>query len=299
MAATVVPDVRHVTSADGTRIGYLTTGRGPAVVVLHGAMQTAGSQRELADALADRFRVVLPDRRGRGSSAPRPPVTDPAAEVSRDVEDVAAVVRATGAQVLVGVSSGAVLALLAARAVPAVRAVVAFEPPLLADPARAATVLARLERELAAGRPTAALTTGWLAIELGPAWVRRLPRRVLEVFVGLGSRAEARRAADPTTTMRALAATLPHDFRLVAAASADPEVFAEVAVPVLLVGTGRSPAYLRRALDTLAAVLPDARRVTLPGVGHEVTGNRDRRGRPDVVAAAVAGFLAAGHPPER
>ena len=33
-------------------------------------MQSGLSQRDLAEALADRFTVVLPDRRGRGASGP-------------------------------------------------------------------------------------------------------------------------------------------------------------------------------------------------------------------------------------
>lgn len=49
-----------VTSRDGTRIGYLQTGHGPAVVLLHGSMETARSRLLLAEALADRFTVHLP-----------------------------------------------------------------------------------------------------------------------------------------------------------------------------------------------------------------------------------------------
>ena len=64
-----------VTSADGTEIGYLRLGRGPAVVVLHGSNESAASHTQLAQALASEFTVYLPDRRGRGLSGPHRPVT--------------------------------------------------------------------------------------------------------------------------------------------------------------------------------------------------------------------------------
>ncbi|MGZ0152784.1 alpha/beta fold hydrolase [Kribbella sp. WER1] len=92
-------------------------GDGPVLVLLHGL---AGSSRELlptADALADRFRVLLIDQRGHGRSTRRP------ADVSRAayVGDVVAVLEefAPGQRVrLVGQSMGAHTALLATAARP-------------------------------------------------------------------------------------------------------------------------------------------------------------------------------------
>ncbi len=81
-------DTAAVTSADGTTIGYRSFGAGPPLLVLHGAMQSALSQRDLAGALADRFTVVLPDRRGRGASGP----FGADWSLHREVEDVAALV---------------------------------------------------------------------------------------------------------------------------------------------------------------------------------------------------------------
>jgi len=58
-----------ITSGDGTTIRYRTFGGGgPAVVLLHGGMQTSRNFRTLAALLADRFTVRIPDRRGRGLS---------------------------------------------------------------------------------------------------------------------------------------------------------------------------------------------------------------------------------------
>jgi len=62
-----------VVSTDGTRIGILRLGRGPAVVLLHGSNEWARSHTQLALARADTFTVYLPDRRGRGMSGPHRP----------------------------------------------------------------------------------------------------------------------------------------------------------------------------------------------------------------------------------
>jgi len=65
------PAVHSVVSADGTAIGYERLGAGPVLVLVQGAMGTAYTFRELAEALADSFTVIVPDRRGRGMSPRR------------------------------------------------------------------------------------------------------------------------------------------------------------------------------------------------------------------------------------
>lgn len=58
-----------------TTIHALTGGSGPPVLLLHGYPQTHVSWRKVAPALADRFRLVVPDLRGYGRSG-KPP-SDP------------------------------------------------------------------------------------------------------------------------------------------------------------------------------------------------------------------------------
>ena len=115
------------TSADGTAIGYLRVGTGPAVVLLHGGNESARSHTQLALALADAFTVYLPDRRGRGRSGPH----QPGHGLRTEVEDLAAVVAQAGAELVFGVSTGALIALSAARAGSGIRRVAAYEPALL------------------------------------------------------------------------------------------------------------------------------------------------------------------------
>jgi pimeloyl-ACP methyl ester carboxylesterase len=61
---------KFVTSKDGTKIGYRQYGAGPGVVLLHGGLQASQNFTTLAQLLSDTFTVYVPDRRGRGMSAP-------------------------------------------------------------------------------------------------------------------------------------------------------------------------------------------------------------------------------------
>src|SRR2546423_1594204 len=91
-----------VVSKDGTIIGYRQVGNGPAVILLHGAMESAQSHMQVAEALADRFTIYLPDRHGRGLSGPYREDHS----IETDVQDMAALLRKTGAPDVLGGSSG-------------------------------------------------------------------------------------------------------------------------------------------------------------------------------------------------
>ena len=104
-------------SRDGTRIGYWKTGRGPAIVLVHGSMESARSHTLLAQALADDFTVYLMDRRGRGLSGPHRPDHC----VRTEVEDVSAVLGQAGAELVFGVSAGGAVVMEAARTLPMLR----------------------------------------------------------------------------------------------------------------------------------------------------------------------------------
>jgi pimeloyl-ACP methyl ester carboxylesterase len=121
-----------VTSADGTRIAYDRYGEGPAVILVGGALgyRTFKTMEQIATALAEHCTVINYDRRGRGDSGPAGP-----ASVEREVEDLAALVEATGGQAsLWGYSSGSAVALRAAAAGLAIEKLVLYETPFKTDP---------------------------------------------------------------------------------------------------------------------------------------------------------------------
>lgn len=54
---------------DGLKLHYLTAGKGPAVILLHGYTQTSLMWRPLIPRLAEKFTVIAPDLPGIGDSA--------------------------------------------------------------------------------------------------------------------------------------------------------------------------------------------------------------------------------------
>lgn len=283
----------HVTSRDGTRIGYLRVGRGPAVVVVHGANESARSHTALAAALADEFTVYLPDRRGRGLSGPFGPGHD----LSTEVDDAAAVLDESGAERVFGVSMGGLVALEVARTLPAVRRTAVYEPALLPRAGRYTDWLPRFDREIAAGDVAAALVTSMDGLDLAPPALRLMPRRLLVALTERLLAAEDRKATADAVTMRRLAPTLHHDAALLAETAGTAARYADVTSDVLLLqGTRRGPAFLAPALDSLARTLPSSTRVVLPGLDHGGSsdpGPANRHGRPDVVAEALRPFFRA------
>jgi hypothetical protein len=121
----------EVRSRDATTIAYERTGSGPALVLVDGALcsRSFGPSAKLAARLAPHFSVYSYDRRGRGQSGDTPPYSP-----AREVEDIAALVEAAGGSAaLLGLSSGAALALEAAAAGVPVERVAAYEPPYVDD----------------------------------------------------------------------------------------------------------------------------------------------------------------------
>jgi pimeloyl-ACP methyl ester carboxylesterase len=133
-----------VISHDGTPIGYRQIGHGPGLVVLHGMMESSQSHIQLAEALADTFTVYLPDRRGRGMSGTH----GDRYNIQKEVEDLDALLAATGAEYIFGVSLGALVCLRAALTLPAVRKAAIFDPPLIGS--LPTDFIARFHREIAA-----------------------------------------------------------------------------------------------------------------------------------------------------
>src|SRR5947209_5157596 len=116
-----------VPSQDGTTISYRQLGQGPGVVLVHGAMESAQSHMQLAEALAATFTVYVPDRRGRGLSGPY----GEDYSILKEVEDIDALLTKTGTHHVFGVSSGGLIGLQAALILPAIHKAAIYEPALL------------------------------------------------------------------------------------------------------------------------------------------------------------------------
>jgi pimeloyl-ACP methyl ester carboxylesterase len=278
---------RSVISRDGTTIGYRVFGRGPGVVLVHGTASSGHNHVELAAALADAFTVIVPDRRGRGLSGPYGDNDG----IDQEVEDLEALLRATGARNMFGVSSGGIICLQAAVTLPAIDKAAIFEPPFFKDDALPTALLARFDAEMAEGKVAAALITAMRGAQMGPPIFNAMPRWLAERLTSGFMASEAKKDSGGYVSMRDLAPTMHYDFQLVADVSRRIESFAAVRAEVLLLGGRKSPAYLKTALDDLERVLPAARRVEFAGLDHAASWNRERGGRPEPVAQELRRFF--------
>jgi pimeloyl-ACP methyl ester carboxylesterase len=265
---------RHaVTGADGVRIGLLTAGSGPGLLLVHGGMGTVGSWQHMWGALTGQRRVTAMDRRGRGSSG------DAASyELTSEYADVAAVAAALAGEQggpvdVVGHSIGATCVLGAAALGAPFRRIALYEPP--GPQATQNNWPERVSTMVADGQAGRAAFT------------------FLTEIVGLTrSEVEALRdAPGGRDVLPIAAATLPREAHALAAADL-PAAARQVQQPVLLLlGTG-SPPWARQITRELAAALPAATVTELPGVGHEAL---DRA--PDLLVTEVLRFLADAAPP--
>ena len=247
--------MEEATSRDGTTIAFDRSGEGRPVVLVGGALSDRSAVEKLASLLARRLTVIAFDRRGRGDSGD----TEPYA-VAREVEDIESLIVAAGGRASVfGHSSGAVLALEAARMLPdRITKLALYEPPFIVDDSRAPLpedFLTRLDALISADRRGDAvdyfLTTG--------------PGMPAEVVAGM-------RQEPLWASFESIAHTLAYDGTLVRDATgggpAPLRRWASVGVPTLVVDGGASPGWIRNAALALTEVLPDAQRRTLEGQDH-------------------------------
>ena len=243
-----------VTSQDGTAIAFETSGKGPAVILVDGAMchRAFGPMRPLAELLAPQFTVYAYDRRGRGERGDTAPFA-----VEREVEDIAALITEAGGTACVfGTSSGAVLALAAARQLPDVITKLAmYEPPLSVE---AQGVQRFKEYRTHIGELLAAGRRG----DTAEAFMR---------LVGTPDDAIAGMRQAPMWPMfEAVAPTLAYDAAAMGDSSVPVEQAGEIRVPTLVMAGGVSPDSMQQAARDVAAAVPHAQYRTLEGQTHQV-----------------------------
>jgi pimeloyl-ACP methyl ester carboxylesterase len=284
--------IGSVTSQDGATIGYRQLGQGPGVVLLHGSNVSGQDFTQLARALADTFTVYLPDRRGRGLSAP----FGKDYSIQQEVEDLNALLTKTGAHRVFGVSAGGLICLQAARTLPALHKIALYEPALMLDGTVHTAWLTRYDQQMARGKVAAALVTCMKGLELGGPVMNAMPNWLLETLTNMAMNSEEKKARDGAITMRKLAPTLHYDGLLLAEMSGQLERFRSVPAEVLLLGGSKGLPYLKDTLDALEKVLPHVgNRVEFPGLEHGGANNpsqTNRGSKPELVAHELRQFFA-------
>jgi pimeloyl-ACP methyl ester carboxylesterase len=226
-----------------------------------------------------------------GPGVPPEPLAAPTPAVTaskRRSKTFKALLDHTHAHNVFGHSVGAVIAIEAARTLPAITKLALYEPPLEFDGITHTAWLPRYEREMAAGRLAAALVTIMKGTADRTAF-RLIPRFLLTTAFGLAiSRAKGRPVPAGVTSPRDIISTMHNDAQTVRDAAGPLDRFAGLSCDVLLLGGSRSARNLAAPLDGLSAVLPRADRVTLPRACHTAPSNN---GKPQLVAAHLRAFF--------
>ena len=252
-----VVDMKTVSSTDGTSIAYDEMGRGPALMLVDGALNaySSGSHAGLAELLALHLRVCSYDRRGRGESGD----TSPYSVAPREIEDIDALIsEAGGVASLYGHSSGVSLALEAAAVVgERVAKLAMYEAPYNDDPE------ARRARGQYIEQLTAALATG-----------RRGDAVALFMrYVGIpAAQIEGMRQAPFWSGLKAVAPTLAYDHTHILGRDASVSIAraASISTSTLVMHGDASFPFMGETARTLSHAIPEAQLRILEAQTHEV-----------------------------
>lgn len=247
-----------VISQDGTQIVYDVEGEGKPVILVAGATATrAFGFSDLVQLLSNDFMVYNYDRRGRGESDDTQPFA-----VAREVEDLEALIDAAGGSAMVyGISSGGALALEAAMSLgDKITKLAIYEVPYDSSPEDLPLwheYYTTLKQLIADGKNGEAIEHFMNFLKV-PA----------EMVNGMKS-------SPMWPALQAVAPTLVYDAEAMGGTNrkVPAQRAAQLTIPVLLMDGEASQAVypnMKAAADELAAAMPQARRETLPGQGHDV-----------------------------
>jgi pimeloyl-ACP methyl ester carboxylesterase len=333
---------------DGSTLSFYSIGHGPGLLILHGSMNYALGSLELAELLAEDYTLYLLSRRGRGLSGPYPKSVNDLKAVlsttefiddggskgegimtvggktyqrtyhpsftssvlSTELSDLNLAIEATGAEFMLGISSGAILSMEACLSAPAslpkfhstVKKVVIFEPPLQfsdLDTGVDMNGVKRYEDAMSKGDVSGALVDAMKAVQLGPGWI---PRPVMKILTNLMLWGQSRKSKDGKsgeeeergkTGFGDFAPLLRYDFALVENVVGLSQRFECVAreKKILLLSGEKSPSYIHIGMRELERVVKGAESVKLEGVGHEVLCNAEMRGSPAKAIDALRKFF--------
>lgn len=215
------------------QLAFDRIGSGPPLIIVLGAFNTRSTGAPLAAALAPYFTVINYDRRGRGDSG-----DEPTYSVEAEIQDLAEL--SGPPPTLFGFSSGAALALRAARVIPVAKLIL-FDLPLGRQVA--ADHAARLDALVRSGRRGD-------AVEYFQRELVGIPAPVVEQM----------RHAPFRPALEAIAHTLVYDALVVGDGSL-PE---RPACPTLAICGGKSPPFMRATTESF----PD--HLVIETLGHDL-----------------------------
>ena len=242
-------DTGHVTSADGTTIGYRRAGAGNArsLVISHGSISTSEQWIPVLENLGADLDVIAYDRRGRGLSGDAEEYS-----LAAEVADVAAILGVAGpGAALLGHSYAGICTLEAVRTGVKVSAHIAFEPPLPVHGPTAGDQLQPYLDLVAAGELDAAM------------------RHACDHFLRIPQEEKEGVAASPLWPgFVELTPTWGRELAEIDRSVEHLDAYASSDVRTLVLAGTASPGHLIADADFLSERLPNATRVDMPGLNH-------------------------------
>ena len=240
-------------SKDGTSIAYYKNGSGPAVILVDGAFcsKDFGPMPGIAALLAENFTVISYDRRARGESGDTKPFA-----IEREIEDINALIEvAGGSACLFGISSGAILCVRAVAYGLNIKKLALLEPPFVGnkDNKRPADAAQQLSRMIADGEKGNAVKF-YLKKVIG------LPAIIVFIL----------RLTPNWPKMKAMANSLPYDAAICGNFNVPKDLVASITIPTIVIDSKQSPDILRNAVQEVATVLTNGKRLSLKGKPHDV-----------------------------
>lgn len=246
---------RVTSHVDGASLEMVSIGAGPGVVVVQGGGTDAAVYRRLARRLAASFTVHVYNRRGRGQSAPRPENYG----LQTEIQDLNAVLDATGTSLVIGHSVGGFMALAAARELP-IHRLALFDPTVNVDGMFPGDYLPEFERLVAAGETKEAMLVVSRGLRNpGSTWPEPIQRAAVSAVL----------LTPPGKTMAKLLPTVPAESRLAFEADGPASDWATVSAKTRFYIGAKSPDYYLPIAQALVRAMPHASIEMVPRLGHD------------------------------
>lgn len=250
---------QFTTSADGTKIAYVKAGKGPALVLVDGALCyiDSGVTPNALPIFANHFTVYAYDRRGRGDSGDTAPYS-----VQKEIGDLQAVLNVAGPDAIVlGFSSGAALAFYAAAAGVKAKKFMLYEAPFTAvdesDPKTPADPVGDVQKFIQQGDRKGA-TNYFMKDIIGiPGFVVAIMNVLMRKNMELGQK---------------IAHTLAYDFTVLDQTKfgTPVETACKIRADVTVLYGEKTAKKLVKASKTLAGAIPNAKLIAIPNCSHMV-----------------------------
>ncbi|TJY38956.1 alpha/beta hydrolase [Cohnella pontilimi] len=254
-----------IISPDGTPISFFSSGQGPGLLIVHGALGTSRHYLRLAMALSDTFTVHVMDRRGRGKSGPQGEAYD----MDKECEDAAAILQATGTSFLFGHSYGGLVVLETALVYP-VRKIALYEPGLSVHQSIPHGWLKEFRQALDRRDYPEALLLFIHGLRLLSPF-DKIPKPLLRLFLRW-----AMTGGERNETVQLLH-SLESEIREVARLDSMEDKYRGVSARTLVMIGSDSPAYMMYAASSAAKSVPNATLTELTGLDHMAPVAKDVR----------------------